>query len=60
MFKIPDFKGCDLAYVKNSLKFLNYHAKQTLSGKGQGEALTSIRTEAARWDINLDEDKENL
>jgi hypothetical protein len=58
MFKLPDFKGRDIAYVESSLKFLTYHAEQTLSGKEQRTALASIHTEAVKWDINLDEDKE--
>ena len=60
MFKLPDFKGRDPAYVKSSLKFFNYHAGQTLKGKEQAAALESIRAEAAEWDINLDENKEEL
>ena len=58
MFEIPNYTGCNPEYVESSLKFFNYHAAQTLQGEEQETALETIRTAAAEWDIDLEENKQ--
>ena len=59
MFEIPEYKGCNPDYVKNSLTFFNYHADRTLKGKDRTAALEKVRAKAAEWKINLEEQKED-
>jgi len=56
MFELPDYEGRDPEYIKSSLTFYVYHARQTLRGQNQESALEAIHAKAEECAVDLNEE----